>query len=316
MRVSIPMRLAGVLIASVLAVSACASPKDDSSGDSGKTRTVTDATDTKVKVPKDPKRIVALSEQDLDSLLALDITPVGTVNGRGQKAPPAYLGKKAAGIEVVGDVGKPTTDKIVELEPDLVLFGGANDEKQLEKLRELVPATVVTYKLDDDWKTAFEKIANVAGAKKEGEAWLSEYDSAAEDAQEDIGKRGKDTIGIVRWNPDGPGIMQNEAFASLVIQDLGLKRPKDQQESGFAHTDPLSLENLPRIDADWLFVGTLQPGAEKALKEAKEDPAFSKLDAVKNDHFIEVDGTLWTSRGGPLASLKVISDVVDNLGEK
>ena len=193
MRVSTPVRLLGVLTASLLAVSACASPQADASGDSGKTRTVTDATDTKVKVPKDPKRIVALSEQDLDSLLALDITPVGTVNGRGQKAPPAYLGDKAADIETVGDVGKPTVDKIVELEPDLVLYGGASDGKELDKLRELVPATVVTYKLDDDWKTAFETIAKAAGAHKEGEAWLSEYDTAVADAQSAIKANAKDT---------------------------------------------------------------------------------------------------------------------------
>ncbi|ADD44155.1 ABC transporter substrate-binding protein [Stackebrandtia nassauensis] len=317
MRISTSVRLAGVLLASLLAVSACASPEGNAdTGEEKETRSVTDATGAKIKVPKEPERIVALSEQDLDSLLALDITPVGTVNGRGQKTPPAYLGDKAADIEVVGDVGKPTVDKIVELDPDLVLFGGAQDEKQLEKLRELVPATVVTYKLDDEWTEAFTKIADVVGAKKDGETWLTEYESKVEEAQGKLGDNAKSTVSIVRWNPDGPGIMQNEAFASLVIQDLGLKRPKDQQEPGFAHTDPLSLENLPRIDADWLFVGTLQPGAEKALKEAKKDSAFSELDAVKKDHFVEVDGTLWTSRGGPLASLQVIDDVVKNLGKK
>src|SRR5690606_23253679 len=40
------------------------------------TRTITDAKDRQVEVPSQPVRIVALTELDLDSALALGITPV------------------------------------------------------------------------------------------------------------------------------------------------------------------------------------------------------------------------------------------------
>jgi iron complex transport system substrate-binding protein len=315
MRINKLLGVGAAVLLTAAVGTACSSPAETADESSGGTRTVTDATGTKVTVPDKPERVIALSEQDLDSALALDVTPVGTVNGRGQKAPPAYLGDDAAAIEVVGDVGKPTTDKIVELEPDLVLYGGASDEEQLEQLRELVPATVVTYKLDDDWKTAFEATADALNKTEAASSWLSEYDDTVTEAADSLGDNASAKISIVRWNPEGPGILQHEAFSSLVIQDLGLERPKDQQDPGFAHTDPLSLENLPRIDGDWLFVGTLVPGSEEALSEAQDDPAFSQLDAVKNDHFVEIDGTLWTSRGGPLGALKVVEDVVSNLGK-
>lgn len=294
----------------------CEKPSEADTGDStATTRTVTDVTGAKVEVPTDPQRVVTLSEQDLDSALALGVTPVGTVNGRGQQTPPAYLGDRASDITIVGDVGKPTTDAIVELEPDLVLYGGAQDEQQLDQLRELVPATVVTYRLEDDWKSAFTTIADVLNKSDVATDWMSEYDDTVAEAAGKLGDNAGATVSIVRWNPDGPGILLHEAFASLVVQDLGLVRPDSQQEPGYAHTDPLSLENLPRIDADWLFVGTLVPGSEDALSEAQSTPAFAELDAVAEEHFVEVDGTLWTSRGGPLGALMVIEDVLAALGE-
>lgn len=319
MRASALRRAAAALavLAAAATLTACG---DDTSGetsnvsDDQETRTITDASGAEVVVPADPQRVIALSEQDLDALLALDVAPVGTVNGRGQQGPPAYLGEDAAGIEIVGDIGAPTTDKILELEPDLVLFGAPTDEAQVEQLRELVPATVVTYNVDDDWKTAFRQTADAVNQADAAEAWLADYDAKVADAQGKLGDNSGATVSIVRWNPDGPVIMLHEAFSSLVVQDLGLVRPPTQQDPGFAHTDPLSLENLGRLDADWLFVGTLQPGSEEALSEARSTPAFAALGAVSNDRFVEVDGTLWTSRGGPLAALQVVDDVVARLG--
>ena len=299
-------------IAGLALGTACSGPSSVDS-EAAKTRTITDVTDTEIEVPEEPQRVVTLSEQDLDAALALGVTPVGTINGRGQDGPPAYLGDEADGIESVGDIGKPTTDKIAELDPDLVLYGGFSDKEQLEQIRELVPATVVTYELEEDWKAAFDRAAEALGKTDEAKSWMDDYDKRIEEVAGKLGDNADATISIVRWNPKGPGILLHEAFSSLVIQDLGLKRPESQQEPGFAHTDPLSLENLPRIDGDWMFLGTLVPGSEDALKEAKESAAYSKLEVVKNDQVVEIDGTLWTSRGGPLAALKVIDDVETNL---
>src|SRR5688572_31139324 len=91
--------LTAALIGSVAACGGSDEPSDTSTG--AATRTVTDVTGTTVTVPTAPKRVVALSEQDLDGALALDVTPVGTVNGRGQTTPPKYLGSKVDGIAVV-----------------------------------------------------------------------------------------------------------------------------------------------------------------------------------------------------------------------
>ena len=52
------------------------------------------------------------------------------------------------------------------------------------------------------------------------------------------------------------------------------------------------------------------------MKRALETPAFRELTAVKNGRVIPVDGSLWTSLGGPLAALRILDDVERLLLEK
>lgn len=317
MRTTRTRRTAAVtlLTAAALALAACGGSGDDGEGgDAAPTRAVVDATGAEVRVPVEPKKIVALSEQDLDGLLALGVKPAGTVNGRGQTTPPAYLGDLAAGITNVGTVAEPALDAINDLEPDLILAGGVADEARLASLRDIA-ATVVTYQPETDWKTAFEKTAETVNKTGEADAWLADYATKATETKTAIAGHEGESVSIIRWNPDGPVVMLKDSFASLVVQDTGLVRPGTQQEPGFAHTDVLSLENLDRADGDWIFAATLQPGSAEALAEAKETPAFAALGAVEKERFVEVDGTLWTSRGGPLGALKVLGDLTANLGK-
>jgi len=302
--------LTAALIGSVAACGGSDEPSDTSTG--AATRTVTDVTGTAVTVPIAPKRVVALSEQDLDGALALGVTPVGTVNGRGQTTPPKYLGSKVDGIAVVGDVSKPAMDKLVVADPDLIIAGSVTDAQILADLRKLAP-TVVTYKPEDDWKAAFRKLGEALGKADAATAWLAGYDRKVGSAKVSLGTRAGAKVSLVRWNPQGPGIMQTEHFASLVAADLGLSRPVGQQEKGYAHTQPLSLENLARIDGDWLFLGVLNADGQTALDKARATPAYQQLNVVKNNRVVAVDGTVWTSRGGPAAALLVVDGFVKEL---
>jgi iron complex transport system substrate-binding protein len=303
----------GLALALVLALTGCGADDGEASARAdGATRSVTDATGAAFEVPVEPKRVVALSEQDLDGALALGLKPVGTVNGRGQKTPPVYLAERAAGVPVVGDVAKPTLDKVVEAAPDLILAGSVADQQILAQLRQVAP-TVVTYKPEENWKTAFTRLGETLGKSAAASAWLAGYDKKVADAKAKLGPAAGAEVSIVRWNPQGPGVMQTGHFASLVAADLGLRRPAGQQEAGFAHSAPLSLEKLSAIDADWIFLGTLNPPGRAALDRATATPAFRQLGAVRSGHLVNVDGTVWTSRGGPVAAERVIDDVVKAL---
>ncbi len=103
--------------------------------------------------------------------------------------------------------------------------------------------------------------------------------------------------------------MERKQFASGVALEMGLKRPANQNKDGNAHTPSLSLEKINEIDGDWLFLSTLTSDGEKALKDVQTKPAYKELGAVQKNHVATVDGSVWSTRGGPLASDVVMNDI-------
>lgn len=275
-------------------------------------RTLTDASGTRVDVPDAPVRVVALSERDLDAALALGVTPIATINGRGQSSTPRYLGDRAAEIDILGNFMQPSLGALIEKQPDLILAGGVPDAQLIGRLRRIAP-TVITYEGSETWQTSFERIAEVLDRTDEHASFMANYRQRADRLRNALGQRVGNSVSIVRWSARGPLFMLRDAFASRVLADVGLVRPPAQRRPGVAHSPPLSLEALDRLDADWLFLGTLRAAGESdgALKEARAMPAFHALGAVKQNHVVVVDGSLWTSNGGPLAACAVLNDVAE-----
>ncbi|MDX5571111.1 iron-siderophore ABC transporter substrate-binding protein [Streptomyces sp. ID01-9D] len=319
-------RAVATLGAAALLLTACGTDSDSgkpSGNKAGKadsassaTRTVKDATGKAVEIPADPKRIVTLTQEDLDAVLALDIKPVGITNGQGLDKPPAYLADKVEGIDIVGNLLQPVMDKVVAAKPDLILAGDMQDEQVLKQLREITPATLVTMAPTDDWKLFFRGIGNAVNKLDDANKFITDHEAAAKAAGEKLGENKGAEVSIVRWNPDGPSWMENKQFASGVALEMGLKRPKSQNKDGNAHTPSLSLEKINEIDGDWLFLSTLTSDGEKALKDVRSKPAYKELGAVKNGHAVTVDGSVWSTRGGPLAADVVLADYVKALSAK
>ncbi|MFJ4709261.1 ABC transporter substrate-binding protein [Streptomyces anulatus] len=319
-------RAVATLGAAALLLTACGTDSDSGkpSGDkagkadtsSSATRTVKDATGKAVEIPAEPKRIVTLTQEDLDAVLALDIKPVGITNGQGLDKPPAYLADKVEGIDVVGNLLQPVMDKVVAAKPDLILAGDMQDEQVLKQLREITPATLVTMAPTDDWKLFFRGVGNAVNKLDDANKFITGHEAAAKAAREKLGANKGAEVSIVRWNPDGPSWMENKQFASGVALEMGLKRPASQNKDGNAHTPSLSLEKIDEIDGDWLFLSTLTSDGEKALKDVQSKPAYKELGAVKDGHAVTVDGSVWSTRGGPLAADVVLNDYVEALSAK
>ncbi|MGH3088904.1 MAG: ABC transporter substrate-binding protein [Rubrobacteraceae bacterium] len=286
---------------------------------SNETRVVKDASGDEVEVPAEARRIVALGEVELDSLLALGIEPAATIQGRGQDGPPNYLADEAEEIPLVGVLTQPNVEAIAELEPDLILASFAfgppfADEQVIGNLKEITPATLVSSAAEETWQDSLRRIANAVNRSEAGEEAISDYEQSVEEARAELGERVGDTLSIVRWQADGPVYMFADNVSSLVVEDLGFERPEAQNEPGLGHSDPLSLEQLDLIDGDWLFVGTLGGGEdEEALEEIREDRLWQQVEAVRSDHVVSVDGSLWTSVVGPLGARRIVADVLEGI---
>ncbi|WP_159501306.1 iron-siderophore ABC transporter substrate-binding protein [Microbacterium sp. 18062] len=331
MNLSKTLRVGAMLIVSVLGLAACAGEAPAPTRDQGPTRTIVDVEGTEVEVPDHPQRVVTLSEPTLDGVLALGVTPIGTVTGRGQATVPNYLAGVAGGIPLLGGVAQPNFEAIGAADPDLILVDGTsvnNNPPVIEALRQIAPVVYTGY-AGGDWRTNFELVADALGMADEGAEVLADYDAHVAEAKTRLTAYADDTFSIVRWQGGSAALILKELPPGRALTDLGLQRPENQDVNGRGHSEPVSLENLQQIDADWIFFGTLggssvdnpsagggtdTSDAELALADAVAVPGFAELTAYRADRIILVDGSAWTSTGGPILMTRIVDDVVQALG--
>ncbi|WP_210583833.1 ABC transporter substrate-binding protein [Streptomyces sp. GESEQ-35] len=311
---------AATVVTGALLLTGCGDDGNDSAdsaaGKESSTRQVTDATGRKVEVPSAPQKVVTLSEPTLDAALALGIEPVGATAGRGQKGVSTYLAGKAKKAEVVATVAEADMEKLAALQPDLILLDETTAVKsEVSKLQAIAP-TVVTAKLNEDWKKAFTSTAEALNKTSQAEKVLTDFDAGVAATKKKLGDNAGSVVSVIRWQNGAPSVVgKGVGHVGSTLSTLGLERPTDQQGASTGHSEPVSLEKLSTIDGDWLFFGTLgdQADGEKAYAEAAKVPNFSKLKAEKAGHVVVVQGSAWNSAGGPLAAQIVLDDVTKAL---
>ncbi|MBD9356121.1 ABC transporter substrate-binding protein [Methylomonas albis] len=295
-----------IMILIVWLLAACESPPSATPAERG--REIIDASGRSVSVPQRAERVVALSELDLDTLLALGLQPVGATNGRGSNQPPPYLGEAVQYVESVGSFALPSLDRIVALQPDLILAGGQSDPEFLDQLRAIAP-TVISFYPGEHWQDSLKRIAAAVDRPQAGVDVLADYRALVVRISEELKAHRGESVSIVRLTPNGPMYMLGDAFAGQVLADLGLTRPPAQRASGAGHGQALSRELLTDIDGDWLFIGNFAPDPQ-GVAALQNEPAFAELLAARRHRVREVDAAVWTVIGGPIAARAIVLDVV------
>ncbi|MBB4845230.1 iron complex transport system substrate-binding protein [Paucibacter oligotrophus] len=274
-------------------------------------RKVQDALGRSQTLPTQASRVLALSERDLDAALALGLKPVAATLGRAQAGFPPYLAARAEGVASLGQFANPSMDRVLAARPDLILAGGLADAKLFAQLERIAP-TVSTYRGPEPWTQSLQQLAAWLGREPAGADCLQRYQTRVAGLRQRLAAQQGRSVSLVRWTPQGPTYMKGQAFAGLLLGELGLLRPPRQQEPGAGHSAPLSSEALGEIDADWLLIGMFGSGAghdPQALQALLKQPEFRELRAARAGRVRQVDAALWTVTGGPLAAMAVLDDV-------
>lgn len=323
--------LTAVGLGGAAALSGCGLANSSRPAATATSRSVKNVDGSAVNVPTNPKRVVTLSEPTTDAILALGLKPIGVVAGRGQKTVPNYLSEKAKNIPIMGSIGQPNFEAIGAQKPDLILVDGTglkNNAKALATLRAIAP-TVYTGDAGGDWRSNFTNIANALNQEQKGKQVLAAYDKRVKEMASALAPKysGK-TFSIIRWQGTAAALILKELPAGVALNDLGLKRPASQDRKGHGHSEPVSLENISQIDADYMFFGFLAgssvsnpkaggsadtSAATKALQQAAQVPGFAELGAYKAGHVYPVDGSVWTSTGSAILMNSILDDVKRHL---
>lgn len=275
-----------------------------------------------VKVNDEVKRVIALNVTSVDTAVAVGVYPVATATSRGTDGVSSYMKGRIKDVEVVGSLRQINIEAILKLKPDLILASSRLPEEQYELLSKVAPTIApVSQKMSrGNWMDETLVYADALGHKAAGEAAIAQVRQRAEKMRKQVLQLLSDeqrSATVARWMPNGALVMSPEIFSSGVLASAGFDvNGAGVVKEGRPHSSPLSLENLPNIDSEWLFLATINKEARDALVVAQKSPAFARLSVVKKDHVISVDGQLWTDASGPIAANMILDDIQKMLDDK
>src|SRR5699024_6616447 len=136
--------------------------------------TTYESEDGPVEVPANPKRIVVLSAF-AGNVMALDGNLVGVDSW--SKMNPKF------DLEGVEEVSEDNLEKIIELDPDLII--GLSNNKNKDKLNEIAPTVTFTYG-KVDYLTQHIEIGKVLNKEEEARAWVEDFEKRAKETGEKI----------------------------------------------------------------------------------------------------------------------------------
>jgi iron complex transport system substrate-binding protein len=262
------------------------------------------------KVPENPKRVVVLTNEGTEALLALGIKPVGAVQSWTGNPWYNHIKDDMKDVEVVGTEMEPSLETIASLKPDLIIGNKVRQEKVYDKLNAIAP-TVFTEELRGDWKENFKVYAKTVNKEKEGNKVLSDFDNRVAGLKEELGDETNKKVSLVRFMAGETRIYHKDTFAGIILDQLGFKRPEEQNKADFAEMG-VTDERIPAMDGDVLFYFTYDTGDKKGNEVEKEwtnKELFKNLSVSKNGQVYKVDDAVWNTAGGVIAADKMLDDI-------
>ena len=280
-------------------------------------RIVKDAIAT-VQVPLDPQRIVTLHGTALESVLALGEKPVGTVLNGKLAVQPDFLRQKLKDVEFLGSFSEPNLEKILLLQPDLILdLDVANIHSQLSQI---APIIVSEYDPANSWQPSLRLYGKALGKTEMAEQIIANYYQRLANLKAKLTKEGKPiTVSVIRIYPQGISFYQPDSFSGSILKDAGISRPPLQSKGGVQEL--ISQELISEADADVIFYWAYgddyhnkSDRLEKSLDQLTSDSLWLQLKAVQQGKVYQVPD-YWIGYS-VLAANAVIDDLEKYLLEK
>jgi len=260
-------------------------------------------------VEEKPERVVILTNEGTEALLAMGVKPVGAVKSWTGDPWYDHISDQMEGVEVVGDESNVNIEKILELEPDLIIGNKQRQEDIYEKLNEIAP-TIFSEKLRGEWQSNFMTYAEALNMEDKGQQLIDEYDQRLQDFADQAGDKLNQKVSVIRFLPDHVRIYHKDSFSGVILEQIGFERPESQDVNDFM--EKATKERIPAMDGDVLFYFTYEPGdgaASNLQEEWLNDPLFQNLDVVKSGDVHEVSDAIWNTAGGYIAANEMVDDL-------
>ncbi|MEK3887876.1 ABC transporter substrate-binding protein [Bacillus sp. FSL K6-3431] len=264
-----------------------------------------------VDVPDHPERVVV--DWHLGQVMALGLMPVGapsTLTDYG-----AFLKRLVSdGIEDIGVEGAVSMEKVLELEPDLIITW---DQEAYENYSKIAPTIVYDTTKYNSIHEEINAMAEILNRKDDAKKWLADFDQCVDAAKAKI----KEVI------PEGAtftvadyGMDKNV----MIIGDLGERGSKAAYRLLELTPAPRVKSDIidkkeERIDTSWETVGDYMGDYIISMKSegsegVKLPTIWNNFDAVKNNNVYEFDIKKFFN-SDPLSALYQAEEIANKLVE-
>ncbi|MCS5503441.1 ABC transporter substrate-binding protein [Lysinibacillus sp. A4] len=286
--------------------------KEESTNENG-TRTI-EYLGESYEVPEKVERIVVTGAMEaMEDMVVLDVHPVGAI-AIGGKFPELYASVTDK-AESIGEKIKPNFEKIVELNPDVILGSTKFPEEVQSKLEKIAPTILVSH-ISTNWESNLNLLAELTGKQADAEKILSTYKADIEAVKSTLTEKLQDQkVAAIRIRGGQAYVYPKEVFLNAVLYgELGLAVPDEVAKA--KSQEAISVEQLADMNPDYLFVQFStdeNADAPNALEDFKKNPIIQNITAFKNDQvFVNVLDPLM--EGGPAYSrIKFLEAIQQNL---
>lgn len=263
-------------------------------------------------VPERPQRVVVLDQSfSLGIGLELGLPIVGAPLTR--MSDESLLQKaQRAGIEDLGFVTEPNLERLVALQPDLIVaFTG--DPGLAESVYPMLSALAPTLlDISGDWRGFYDVIGALSGQQDKVAGLFDTYNKRLDSIRARVPGTAVSILRITSWDfqvyTDSP-----QAYAPFEIAaEAGLIRSAYETAPDGPSLKRPDWEDLANLDGDILLYivgGTNDSDVDGRHEEVIENPLWHLLPAVQQGNVHRIDPATWMEFSGLISAHRVLDDI-------
>ncbi|MFA5570665.1 MAG: ABC transporter substrate-binding protein [Sphaerochaetaceae bacterium] len=262
-----------------------------------------------ITLDKEPQRIVSLSPNVTETLFALGLGD--KIVGRTDYCD---YPSEVFDIVSVGDLMTPSIEKIISLEPDVVIISNIGQKETVEAL-DRAHIKIAYFDEDQDMEGTYsliEKVGQLTGTKQVAEQLISSMrDIVSEVQHSNVGKNRPTAYYVTGFGEWGDFTATGDTYLHDIITLAGADNIASSG-SGWS----FQLESLIASDPDVIIMAPMWGSSmDESIEEFKNHSFYSSLSAVKNNTIFGLEENI-LERQGPRSAqaVKELSDAITALG--
>lgn len=264
---------------------------------------MTDSTNTKVRVPKQPKRVIFLNTSNLEIFASVGGKPIGKTNSDNI---PEDLKPLLKDVENIGAIYAPNLEKMLSMKPDLVIGTNVPFNIALRKPLQVanVPVYINVIKSYEDVLQSIDLMGKFTNQPQKAAAKKAEiekeYAQITAKVKPNSGKR----CLILFGNTESFSMATSKSFTGDLLNRLGginiADKGDNTRDSGYI---PLSMEFVNKQNPEVIMLITMSKGdiketAAQSINTMQTNPVWKDIKAVQDGQIYALPGALFTVNPG------------------